>query len=431
MAPQKLSKNVRKRLRDLHAMSNSSNEHEADNARRRLEELMARYGLTREGLDAILKDDDDKPEPEHYNVLNLVDGFVSKYIWISPEQRLFVTLWVLHTYVFDLYNFTPRLVLLSPVFGCGKTTLLILIEQLVSNPLRFIHASAASIFRVLDMPQTILLDEGNNLGLLQDRVLRTVLNGNRRGDKIARAAGSGTRAYNAFTPIAIAAKGHALPNDLVQRSVIVHMQKPPPEAKDNLEPFNESDLEIEMGALRGEIHKWADTCKLNLDPEIPLNWRAGDNWRPLLAIADDLGRGEEAREAALVLSGGLPDEDPALLLLIDIRTIFNTLGVDRISSAQLLEQLHAMESGMWQEWRGPNDDQHPHRLTANELARMLGGRFGGGFGIRPHTIWPRGGRNTRGPSSKGYYRSDFEDAWSRYCGGGTPAHGHTALKFGS
>lgn len=426
---------IRKRLRDLYAMSSSSNENEADNARQRLEELMAKYGLTWEGLDAILNEDDDKPEPEHYNVLNLLDQWISKYIWLTPEQRLFVALWLLHSYVFDLYNFTPRLVLLSPVFGCGKTTLLILIEQLVDSPLRWTHTSAAAVFRALDQPRTILLDEGNNLGLMQDRVMRVVLNSNRRGDKIARAAGkSGAKSYRAFTPIAIAAKGHALPNDLVQRSVIVHMQKPPPEAKGDLERFNESDEDFlrATGALRYEIRKWADTCKLNPEPELPLNWRAGDNWRPLLAIADDLGRSEEARKAALVLSGGLPDEDSALLLLLDIRTIFDTLGVDRISSADLLDKLHALEDSIWLEWRGPNDDQHPHELTPNELARMLGGsRLGGGFGIRPHTIWPPGGRNVRGPSRKGYRRQDFEAAWAAYCPGGTPAHGHTALKFGS
>jgi hypothetical protein len=68
---------------------------------------------------------------------------------------------------------------------------------------------------------------------------------------------------------------------------------------------------------------------------------------------------------------------------------------------------------MWLEWRGPNDDQLPHKLTANELSRMLGGnRLGGGFGIRPHLIWALGRRNERGPSRKGYYRKDFDAAWA-------------------
>ena len=57
-------------------------------------------------------------------------------------------------------------------------------------------------------------------------------------------------------------------------------------------------------------------------------------------------------------------------MLIDIRTTFDTLGVDRIPSAELLDKLHELEDGMWLEWRGPNEDQHPHKLTANELYRV-------------------------------------------------------------
>jgi Protein of unknown function (DUF3631) len=277
---------------------------------------------------------------------------------------------------------------------------------------------------------TLLLDEANNLGLLQNPVLRAVLNGNRRGSKIGRATRDGWRDYYAYKPIAIAAKGHALPNDLIQRSIIVHMRKPPPEA--NLERLNEDAPEFieATNALKNEIRNWANGCKLNPDPATPLKWRASDNWRLLLAIADDLERGEEARKAALILSSGLPDEDPALLLLMDIRGIFDASGLDRITSAELLARLHALPDGIWLEWRGPNDDQLPHKLTANELARMLGGsRFGGGFGIRPRTVWPRGGRNERGPSAKGYYRKDFEVAWAAYCPGGTPAHRPTALNI--
>lgn len=71
-------KNIRKRLRDLHAMSSSSNENEADNARQKLEALMAKYELTWKDLNAILNEGDDKTE--HFNVLNLIDGLISKYI---------------------------------------------------------------------------------------------------------------------------------------------------------------------------------------------------------------------------------------------------------------------------------------------------------------------------------------------------------------
>ena len=91
------------------------------------------------------------------------------------------------------------------------------------------------------------------------------------------------------------------------------------------------------------------------------------------------------------------------------------------TTAEVLERLHAVENGMWLEWRGPNDDQQTHKLTANELAWLLRG-----FGIHPRTVWPPGSRHLRGKSSRGYYRRDFEAAWAAYCTpASTPPHRHT------
>ena len=110
--------------------------------------------------------------------------------------------------------------------------------------------------------------------------------------------------------------------------------------------------------------------------------RAAGNWRILLSIADDLGHGEDARAAAIALCANRPDEDPGVILLNDIR-VFDTMGVDRISSLALVEALHAIEDGLWLDWRGPNDDRPPRKLNQSELARLLRP-----FGIRPKTIWP-------------------------------------------
>jgi Protein of unknown function (DUF3631) len=56
-----------------------------------------------------------------------------------------------------------------------------------------------------------------------------------------------------------------------------------------LEQLDEHDPRL--AASRVEIQKWAATCTLAREPEMPpgLHNRAADNWRVLLAIADDLG----------------------------------------------------------------------------------------------------------------------------------------------
>jgi Protein of unknown function (DUF3631) len=76
----------------------------------------------------------------------------------------------------------------------------------------------------------------------------------------------------------------------------------------------------------------------------------------------------KARAAAIALCANRPDEDPGVILLNDIR-VFDTMGVDRISSLALVEALHAIEDGLWLDWRGPNDDRPPRKLNQSELTR--------------------------------------------------------------
>ena len=170
-----------------------------------------------------------------------------------------------------------------------------------------------------------------------------------------------------------------LPLPLLHRSVIINMQRAGGPA---LKLLDETDPRFP--ASREQVQKWAATWR-RARTEMPasLHNRSADNWRVLLAIADDLGRGEEARAAAIALSANRPDEDPAVVLLADIRTVFLTKGVDRIASADLVEALLGLDDGMWADWRGPNDDRPPRKLNPSELARML--RW---FGIRPKPIWP-------------------------------------------
>jgi hypothetical protein len=180
----RLSNEDRERLEKLDAMFNSppENANEADNARIKIEEFLAARGLTWDDRDRLLG---------RGNVLRVVEDILEEYIWTTPEERLAIALWVLHTHVYEKYKITPRLALLSPVFGCGKTTLMILMEHLVANPSRYDNVSAALVYRQIHsaIPPTLLLDEANNLNIFHDNHLRAVLNTNRHGSKIGRAIG--------------------------------------------------------------------------------------------------------------------------------------------------------------------------------------------------------------------------------------------------
>jgi hypothetical protein len=150
---------VCRRICRLHAVLGSSNANEAENARVQLNKLLANHGLTWNDLPTILAESNAgiststsagphtataAAEPE-VNVLDLVVHLLEQYISITAEERLATALWVLHTYVYQQYNITPRLVLLSPVRGCGKTTLLALMNQLWAEPFRADNVTSASL----------------------------------------------------------------------------------------------------------------------------------------------------------------------------------------------------------------------------------------------------------------------------------------------
>jgi hypothetical protein len=143
----------------------------------------------------------------------------------------------------------------------------------------------------------------------------------------------------------------------------------------------------------------------------PLRDRQADNWRPLIAIADPFGAdwALRAREAAVLCAGQHQDEDAAVVLLRDIRDIFDGRGVDRLPSKAMVDHLTGADDAAWSEWRGIDGNQQPHKLSPGELAKLLVP-----FQIRPRTI--RIFANVAGkPTLKGYYRAQFEAAWRSYC----------------
>jgi hypothetical protein len=87
-----------------------------------------------------------RPDGTQVNVLDLVLRLIELHVGLTAEQRTAVALWTLHTYVFGHFPISPRLALLSPVRGCGKTLLLILLELLTADPYRSDNISAAALY---------------------------------------------------------------------------------------------------------------------------------------------------------------------------------------------------------------------------------------------------------------------------------------------
>jgi Protein of unknown function (DUF3631) len=350
------------------------------------------------------------PGPE-VNVLDLVLHLIEQHFVMTPEEKLVTALWALHCYVFNRFDHTPRLLVLSPTSRCGKSNLLKFLMLLVPDPYYSEDVTAAAVRDELARgSRTLLLDEGDNLGLLQDRKLRRLfLSGQHRDGYSDRFIGGRSHRVSTFAPMALAAIEVKLPLPMLTRSITITMQRAPKGLIKRLK-FNDPDFP----ATREQIGRWAATCRLNPDPELLFHTDyIDDNLRVLIAIADDLGYGEQAHAAMRVLVADRPEEDPGVILLNDIRSIFLALGTDRIASKALLKALHALDDGnsIWNEWRGRNDDRPSHKLTDIELSQLLRPFKPR---IRPRSIWPLN-RKPGDKSFRGYMKSWFESAWAAYC----------------
>jgi hypothetical protein len=136
--------------------------------------------------------------------------------------------------------------------------------------------------------------------------------------------------------------------------------------------------------------------------------RAREIWEPLLAIADAAGGSwpQTARAAAIELHSepDLEDLPLSILLLNDIRTVFDQQETWTLSSELLVAYLGEIGESPWRSWTTHGVKTG---LSPRALARMLRP-----FSIRPRTV--RLGGEGKTVTRKGYQRDWFEGAWMRY-----------------
>jgi hypothetical protein len=335
------------------------------------------------------------------HVASALAAAVKVYAVLPDMAADAIALWILHTWVVDSFNISPRLAITSPTKGCGKTTVLRLLNKLARRPKRAGSISPPALFRVIEMFQpTILLDEtekyvehGSDLhGLLNE--------GHCKGGNVLRVLGEKQelREFGVYGPVAFARNGK-LPDDLKQRSIVVEMKRRLPD-----EPVSElrDDRCASLDRIARKCARWADdnaALLVDRDPDMGgLINRAADNWRPLFAIADVIGFDwpERIRQAALALAPR-DSEGTGPMLLADIKAAFDDKTTDRLSSVETCETLAAMEGRPWAEWNVGKP------ITPNQLARLL--KL---FEIIPNSV------RVGGKTPKGYYRQQFEEAWRRY-----------------
>ena len=414
---------------DIAALGSSDPEERAE-ARHNIADLLALHRKSwNDFADALVSPeawvcDPVADDPPRVNPLDLVHHLLEEYVALQPHEYIAVALWALHSHVYDRFMTTPRLALRSPVAGCGKTLLLDVVSRLAARADKFDSMTTAAIYRLIDAAHpTLLVDEADNLGLAlnPNGRLRAVFNsGHRNGGTVAQVERSSVRRYSTFAPLALALPDMfgSLPRTLNSRCITITMERH--SGQRELLRFDVNHPDRALDVAYRQILMWREDVELNPEPEMPagVRNRFADNWRPLLSIADSLDWGERAREAMLIFAREFQDADAKILLLGDIRKVFDAEAVDAMPSKTLLDALYALDAD-WNEFRGVRGEQQPHKLKVTELASMLRE-----FKIRPRTIWPSN-RTAAAKSAKGYRRSQFEEAWRAYCADdGTAAHGN-------
>ena len=337
------------KLKKLFAMLGQDNDGEFDNARQKIRDLLTRERRTwRAFVDSLFSTSSNAWSDWHnhavsdsdINPLDVVHHLLRRYLEMTPHQFVAVSLWIAHTFVYQRFSVTPRLMVTSPVRGCGKTTLLDLLEALCVRPLKSDSITAASIYHAVDREHpTLLIDEADNLGLSFNGALRAVLNsGHRRGGKVTRYHGGQARSFATFSPVAVAAIG-TLPLPVMHRSIVIHMERRDGRRQLTRLDRDHADTKADLTIAYRMMVSWARDAELASDPPLPaqLRDRQADNWRPLIAIADAFGAdwAMQAREAAILWAGEHQDEDAVVILLGDIRDMFDGRGEHVIGRAHV------------------------------------------------------------------------------------------------
>lgn len=312
----------------------------------------------------------------------LLDGlveFLESYMVLPANAAEAIALWLVHTYLIDVADYTPYLHATSPVRECGKSTLLEVLAGLAYRGFKTDSITPAALYRKNDRHHpTLFLDEIDvRVKMEGSEGLRGVLNsGFRRTGKHTICVGDNheDQDFSTWGPKVLAGIGR-LWDTVTSRSIPIRLARAQKSELSHLRKLRDDRIAGECLPHRQKAMRWANDNREALrvaDAVAPdeLGARQCDVWRPLFAIADQAGGrwARLARDAAIALHG-IPEEegDYGLLLLQDLKALFEKPPHPPVlSSEAIIESLMAMEDRPWAEYR------NGHPITKRGLAQLIG-----------------------------------------------------------
>ena len=348
-----------------------------------------------------------------------VERFIRRFIVLPNESDYTIfSLWIGHTYFMDKLNTTPRLAIISPEFGCGKSRCIEVLASLCFKGEKLDHHTRSYLMRTVEncwkdlgKPPTLLLDEIDTVfrgkTTEESEATRAFANtGYRSSGYYGITEGDKNKTpvkFRTFAPMALAGKGEVIPDSVMTRAIIVRLQMRM--AHEVIEDFLENSVEFEAQELSEELSNWSDYCREDINqiqPDLTIRDREREIWLPLFKVAHLVG--EEWVKRIEIALGNIQAEssDNSLSrerqLLADIWKVFQRHETDRVKSSVIVLSLTEMPESEWDTYNFGKP------ITEKTLAKKLRT-----YGIRSKQM-----RFENGQGAKGYYRSEVYSAVRRY-----------------
>ena len=360
------------------------------------------------GKPAIFKTIEPWPDPvDGAELLDRLADSARRYMALPDYADVTLPLWAVFTHVIDAAHTAPILAVTAPEKRCGKTTVLQWLRPLVARSLAASNITAAALFRAVEKwSPTLLIDEADTFLAKSDELRGIINSGHTRGQAfVIRTVGDDhePERFSTWAAKVIAMIG-SLPETIADRSIHIEMRRKLPHER--IESMRDASRHFDT--LAQQIARWAQDSIGAITaarPILPpsLHDRAADNWHTLIAIADAAGGHwpNRARQAAVALSGQQDDQSANAELLADIREIFERRGIDRISTAELIEALVQDDEAPWATWNRGKP------ITGRQIAKRL----------REFRITPNQTIRIGTITAKGYRLDALTEAFERYLKG--------------
>ena len=343
-------------------------------------------------------------------LLQELEIIFKRYAVLPEHTATTLALWTVFTWVIDVMDVAPILLISSPEKRCGKTTLLTVLSKLVCKPIIASNISSAALFRSIELwKPTLIIDEADTF-IKNSEELRGVINSGhtRPTAYVIRTVGDNhipTR-FNTWGAKVIALIGD-ISDTISDRSIIIQLKRKLKNEKvekiRNADPCIFEDIRCKSLRFAQDYAEIIKNTHPSFAVDVNISDRALDNWESLLKIAELASEDWRNKLYAAARSLSLNEVDIKPVgseLLEDIQKIFIEKDFKEISTQNLIELLCEDEESRWSTYNFRAKDS---KIKAHQISKKL----------KEYKICSKNIRFGQ-QVIKGYEKKQFEDAWIRY-----------------